>query len=371
VTFSPTNTNGYGGTITVDSDATTGTNTVNASGTGTAAIVPTRIIVLSGNLDFGDVAVGSSPQSTLVISNAGNSTLTVSNINFPNGFSGSFSGALASGASTNVTVTFSPAANQPYLSTITVLSDATFGTNTITASGDAFRFVPSKAHMNGLFYPNADVEFTNSGYFSAVGTPSTKKSFSAKIKLAGKQYHVSGAFSAAGSFSGNIVRTGLSNLTVTLQAGFDGGKVWKGTISDGTFMAALHADAATFSSKTNPAPQAGIYHIVIAGSTNAAMAPATNGTGIVTVMTSGAAKVVVTLGDGTKVTQVTAVSLDAQMPFFGSLYKNQGSILGWLAFGNTAGDELNGPVDWFAPAGMAGNYPNGFSFDTALSGAKQ
>lgn len=371
VTFSPTGTNSYGGTITVDSDATSGTSVANASGTGTAAIVPTRIIVLSGDLNFGDVAVGSSPQLTMTISNAGNSMLTVSNINFPSGFSGSFSGTIASGATANVTVTFSPVANQPYLSTITVVSDATFGTNTITASGDAFRYVPSKARLNGLFYPDAGVEFTNSGYFSATASPSSKKSFSAKIKLAGKQYGVSGAFSAAGSFSGNIVRKSKSSLSVTIQAGFDHGNVWKGTISDGSFMASLHADAATFSSKTNPAPQAGIYNIAITGCTNAAMAPATNGTGSVTVMTSGAAKVMVTLGDGTKLTQVTAVSPDAQLPFFGSLYKNQGSILGWLAFGNKPGNELSGPVDWFKPAGMTGNYPNGFSFETALSGAKQ
>ena len=369
VTFSPTDTNNYGGPITIDSDATAGTNIVNASGAGTAAIVPTRIIALSGDLDFGDVAVGSSPQLALTISNAGNSTLTVSNITFPNGFSGSFSGAIASGAATNVTVTFTPVANQPYRGTITVLSDATFGTNTITASGDAFRYVPAKVRMNGLFYPANDVEFTNAGYFKAQAT--TKGVFSARMKLAGNQCAVSGRFSATGSFSGNVARKNLSTLTVTLQAGFDGGKVWKGTISDGSFLATLHADAATFQSKTNPAPQAGIYHIMIAGCTNAAMAPATNGTGTLTVMTSGAAKIMVTLGDGTKVTQVTAVSQDGQIPFFGSLYGNKGSILGWLAFGNTPGDELNGLVDWFKPAGISANYPTGFSFDTALSGAKQ
>lgn len=371
VTFSPTTTNAYGGPITIDSDAMSGTNMVNASGTGTAAIVPTRIIVLSGNLNFGDVAVGSSPQLMLTISNAGNSTMTVSSITFPNGFSGAFSGAIASGASTNVMVTFTPVANQPYLGTINVLSDATFGTNTITASGDAYRYVPLKERMNGLFYPANDVEFTNSGYFTAQATASAKRAFSARIKLAGKQNAVSGKFSATGSFSGDIKRKGLSNLSVTLQAGFDHGKVWKGTISDGSFVAALHADAATFQSKTNPAPQAGIYHIVISGCTNAAMAPTTNGTGIVTIMTSGAAKIVGRLGDGAKVTQVTAVSPDGQLPLFGSLYGNKGSILGWLAFGNTPGNELNGPVDWFKSAGMVGSYPNGFSFDTALSGAKQ
>ncbi|MGA2543458.1 MAG: NBR1-Ig-like domain-containing protein, partial [Verrucomicrobiota bacterium] len=39
---------------------------------------PTKIISLTGNLAFGSVTVGSSPQSTLTINNTGNATLTVS-----------------------------------------------------------------------------------------------------------------------------------------------------------------------------------------------------------------------------------------------------------------------------------------------------
>ena len=59
--------------------------------------MPTRIIGLSGNLDFSNVTVGSSSQSTLTINNTGNSTMTVTGISYPSGFSGAWSGTIAAG----------------------------------------------------------------------------------------------------------------------------------------------------------------------------------------------------------------------------------------------------------------------------------
>ncbi len=133
VTFAPTAAQSYGGTITVNCDATEGTNTIACSGTGVSA--PTRIIRLVGNLSFGTVTVGGSTQRTLTIYNDGNSTLNVSSISYPTGFSGSWSGTIAAGGSRAVTVTFSPTAAQSYGGTIAVNSDATSGTNTISCSG--------------------------------------------------------------------------------------------------------------------------------------------------------------------------------------------------------------------------------------------
>ncbi len=104
---------------------------------------PTRIISLSGNLAFGNVAVGSSAQRPLAISNIGNSALTVSSISYPTGFSGNFSGAIPAGSSQNVTVTFSPAAATTYGGTVTVNADQTSGTNTITASGTGTTTIPT------------------------------------------------------------------------------------------------------------------------------------------------------------------------------------------------------------------------------------
>jgi len=133
VTFSPTSVTGYGGTITVNSDMTSGTNTIAASGTGT--LTPTRIISLSGYLAFGSVEVETSSQSTLTINNTGDSTMTVSSISYPVGFSGAWSGTIAAGGSHLVTVTFSPTSATSYSGTVTVISDKTSGTNTIAASG--------------------------------------------------------------------------------------------------------------------------------------------------------------------------------------------------------------------------------------------
>src|SRR5665213_903591 len=141
VTFSPSSATSYGGTVTVNSDATSGGNTIAASGTGTVS--PTRIISLGGNLAFGSVTVNSSAQSTLTIYNTGNSTMTVNSISYPSGFSGSWSGTISAGGSHAVTVTFSPTSATSYGGTVTVNSDATSGVNTIAASGTGTQTQPA------------------------------------------------------------------------------------------------------------------------------------------------------------------------------------------------------------------------------------
>jgi hypothetical protein len=118
---------------------TSGVNTIATSGTGTAV---TKIISLSGNLAFGNVTVGSTPQTTLTINNIGNSTMTVSSINYPSGFSGSWSGTITSGGSQPVTATFSPVSATSYGGTVTVNSDYTSGVYTIAASGTGLDTIP-------------------------------------------------------------------------------------------------------------------------------------------------------------------------------------------------------------------------------------
>lgn len=99
------------------------------------ALIPTRLISLIGDLAFGSVTVGSSSKRTFTINNTGNSTLTVSNITYPDGFSGDWSGAIPSGGSTNLTVTFSPLVATNYGGNLTIDSDATSGVNTLAVSG--------------------------------------------------------------------------------------------------------------------------------------------------------------------------------------------------------------------------------------------
>jgi alpha-tubulin suppressor-like RCC1 family protein len=98
--------------------------------------VNARIIALSGNMTFGVVPVNTMSNSTLTISNLGNTSLSVTNIAFPTGFSGVWSNMTIGPSNAQaITVSFSPTAVSNYTGNITVSSDATSGTGTIAASG--------------------------------------------------------------------------------------------------------------------------------------------------------------------------------------------------------------------------------------------
>ena len=102
------------------------------------------IIGVSGNLAFGNWTVGSSSSlQTLTISNTGNATLSVSSISYPAGFTGSYTGNIGAGSSVNVAVYFSPTSATSFGGTVTVNSNATNGTNTISCSGTGIAPAPT------------------------------------------------------------------------------------------------------------------------------------------------------------------------------------------------------------------------------------
>ncbi|HBF34649.1 TPA: hypothetical protein DDW35_08790, partial [Candidatus Sumerlaeota bacterium] len=110
---------------------TGGTTTVETVTSGT-----TRVIALSNALDFSTVALGAIAQQTLTLANSGNAPLTVSDITYPNGFTGDWAGgSIAAGASQTVVVTFAPTAETGYAGNITVTSDKTSGTETLAVQG--------------------------------------------------------------------------------------------------------------------------------------------------------------------------------------------------------------------------------------------
>jgi len=139
ITFAPTAAVDYSGVVSVASDATIGTTTLPITGTGTGV---TKIINLSGVLAFGANRIGNPVSSALIIENTGNATLTVSSITLPTGFTGSFSGTVAAGASHIVSITFSPTTAVDYSGTITVNSDATDGVGSISVTGSGVTSLP-------------------------------------------------------------------------------------------------------------------------------------------------------------------------------------------------------------------------------------
>lgn len=103
---------------------------------GNAGTIYTRVIRLSGALDFGSVYTQAPKATNLTIWNDGDCAMTVTNIQYSDAcFSGNWSGKVLAGSSTNITVTFAPVVAQGYSGTITVNGDPTSGTNTIACTG--------------------------------------------------------------------------------------------------------------------------------------------------------------------------------------------------------------------------------------------
>ena len=131
--------------------ADTGNSTVRR-----AALVhphPTRIEKLSGDLAFGLVYLGATLSKPFFIGNSGNSPLKVTNIVYPNGFSGVTNMTINAGASNRVDVTFKPGLVGTYTGIVTVQSDATSGTSTLPASGEgAVQPAPAMAFSGNLAF---------------------------------------------------------------------------------------------------------------------------------------------------------------------------------------------------------------------------
>ena len=432
ITFTPIGTAINGGTndlnfqgyLFVDSDATGGSNSILMTGVGTWPPLTSSL-----NLDFGPVPIGTTTGQILTLTNIGDTPVTVSNVSFPGGFMGGFTGTIAPGASENFSVLFNPAAVTNYSGIISISSDATdpvlvlltpSGNITNSPGGfNAFYVSGSGAYpsgeFEGLFMPTNNAAFDNSGYFAADCTTNGK--YRATITLAGKRYPFSAQVSSSATVSATIVRKKLPPLNVSLQfGGFSRG--WTGTVGDGTWIARLSSEPATLISKHSlRAVPAGKYTIDIAGSTNALVAPTASGTGTITVRFTDATHVAGVLGDGARYSQSTILCDPNHIPFYASLYGNRGAILGWIAFVQPSlpppplstlpapvttppggviiirqqppvyslpptNEPLPiiqpltetslrtvGTLNWFKPAGIDRDYPDGFSFQTTVTGS--
>lgn len=132
VTFAPLVVKLYDGLAIVASDATQGTSTTLVSGEGTG---DSRVIELSGVLDFGLCKIGKTLTSAVILTNTGTDSLTVAGITLPTGFTGTFSGVITAGDSEIVPVTFTPVVEITYSGDIEVASDATDGDGLISVTG--------------------------------------------------------------------------------------------------------------------------------------------------------------------------------------------------------------------------------------------
>lgn len=219
-------------------------------------------------------------------------------------------------------------------------------------------FIPEAGTYQGLFFNPDDVTQAGSGFFHA--TVENNGAFTAKFQQGSKSIPIAGQFSLTGDWSTSALKS-WGNTAIELQLDLPSGNFISGLLSNSAWTSQLNAGRAVFS-KTNPAPEAGKYTLILPVGTNSATMLGGNGFGAVTVVTNGGVTFAGTLGDGTKVTQMTTVTSLGEWPFYVSFESGRGMLLGWLNFTNEPDLDLEGQLYWFKPSQPASaTYKAGFT----------
>ena len=208
----------------------------------------TRVAGVSGNLAFGDVAVGSSRDLTYTITNTGNAVLTVTGTTISGGLSTqtSFSwtsGTIAAGASQTVTVRFQPTTTGAYSGTVTVNGDQTSGGNTIAISGNATG-ATAQGSWNGRYtVERCDGTGSNQDYFCSTnrGAFPPGATLPIAMNLSQNGTAVTGTITF-GQVTGSVNGTLNSAGTLVLQGTAVGGQI---TVTLAGFSVAVSGSSMT------------------------------------------------------------------------------------------------------------------------------
>ena len=237
VVFAPTTAGSPTGTLTVTSDASNPSLTVSLSGT--AASVG-ALAATTSPLSFGNVTVNQSKTLSETVTNNGGSTVTVSQVS-ATGTGYSVSGVtvpftLAAGASKSFNVVFAPTTAGSPTGTLTVTSDASNPSLTVSLSGTAASVGALAATTSPLSFGNVTVNqsktlsetVTNNGgstvtvsQVSATGTGYSVSGVTVPFTLAAgasKSFNVVFAPTTAGSPTGTLtVTSDASNPSLTVS----------------------------------------------------------------------------------------------------------------------------------------------------------
>lgn len=241
---------------------------------------------------------------------------------------------------------------------------------TVTANFVGNPFIPRAGSFNGLFYDTNEPVHETSGFFTFKLTDQGK--YSGKLTMDGESSSFSGQFGMDLRAQQTVVRKSPNpSIVITLQLAVDPDQV-TGTVSTGLQTSTMEGYRATFSSSINPATNfVGKYTIAFSGSADAAISPFGLGYGVVTVSTAGGVVFSGALGDGVTAAQKVPLAANGQWPLYVPLYKSQGSVFGWLTFGDTGTSDVSGLLLWTKPAGVAGIcHPSGFISDVSVKGSR-
>ena len=168
-----------------------------------------------------------------------------------------------------------------------------------------------------------------------------------------------------------VTRTGTNALQVALRVNLtNGADRVVGEVSNGDWISEILAEKNIFHARTNPAPFAGRYTILIPGATETDVCPTGDGYGTVVVAASGLVTVTATLADGTKISEKVGVGRSGYWPLYTPLYSGQGCLISWLRLIERDSDDITGLMNWFKPAvPRAKLYPDGFALETTALGS--
>ncbi len=229
-------------------------------------------------------------------------------------------------------------------------------------------FSSRKGAFNGLFYEDDQVRLGQSGAFTFALTD--KGAYSASLQIGNKKTKASGKLNLEGRATNVVTRPGTNALTIVWSVALDGSDRITGTVSDGDWTADLLGDRAFFT-KTNAAPQAGKYTMVLLGSPGGSLAPEGDSYGTAFVDASGVVKLKGYLADKTSLASKVPISKNGQWPLYASLYGGKGAFLGWATFTNQASSDFEGLISWIKPAiATAVYHPDGFNSEAALLGSR-
>jgi lysyl endopeptidase len=231
-------------------------------------------------------------------------------------------------------------------------------------------FSAVKGVYNGLFSDDSSGDPENSSGFVSLSITAGGK-FSGRIQIGSQKYSMSGQLDASGMAATDVKRRSGNPLSVQLQVDLSGASDQiTGSVTDGSFDGNLAAYRSPAFSKSSPSFSPGHYTFIIPGNPGSGSEPGGDGYATVTLDRSGKVKMTGVLGDGTKISQSTSVSQSGQWPFYVGLYGGQGSILGWLSFGDLSSSDLSGDVRWVRPLiGGAKYYPDGFTISRSIDGS--
>lgn len=244
------------------------------------------------------------------------------------------------------------------------------GSVTSSLPGLLFTKPAPSGTYQGLFYGDV-VAPESSGSFQ-YSLSSSKRSFSGKLYLGKTSYSFSGTFSPAHDAVASARRSKMPSLTLALQllTTNDLPQVI-GTVTGPGWTAALWGPRNYFSSK-NPTALAGRYTLVMQNTNAGTLAP--NGHGYAAAMVRPQGTVVFSgqAADGATLSPKASLSRLGDCPFYMSLYRERGVVLGWLRFFTQSGtNNLQGsPLAWVKNPGPDQFYPGGFALTLPVEGSR-